>query len=100
MAPEDAVLLGHAHDALDAGQVSDVLEDEAMRVADEVDLGDRFLGAHDAVYADLDVGQAAQRGEKNALGGGVRREGGVEKDDHGVLSGRRSTRPFFVVRAG
>ena len=100
VAPEDAVFLRHAHDALDAGQRPDVLEGEAMRVADEVHLGDRLLGALHAVDFHFDVGQAPQRVEELALSGGVRREGGVEDDDHGASWGRRSTRPFFVVRAG
>ena len=45
VAADDAVLLRHAHDALDAGQDGDVLDGEAVRVADEVDLGDGLLGA-------------------------------------------------------
>ena len=103
VAPEDTVFLGDAHDALDAGQDADVLDREAMRVADEVDLGHRLLGALHAMDPHLDPGQAAERVQEVAFGGRVLGEGRVEKDDHSVIPrpwGRRSTRPFFVVRAG
>ncbi len=100
MAPDDAVLLGDADDALDAGQDRDVLEDEAVRVADEVDLGDGLLGAADPVDAHLDAGQAREGVEELLLGGRVLRGRLVDEDDHRSPSGRRSTRPLFVVRAG
>ena len=98
--PDDAVLLRDADDALDARQDGDVLDGEAVRVADEVDLGDGLLGAADLVDLDLDAGQAREGVQQVLLGGGVLRGGFVDEDDHGAASGRRSTRPFFVVRAG
>src|SRR6185436_3675632 len=80
---QDAIGFRYADNLLHAGQHLHLLDRQRGGVADQVDLGQRHLGADFAMDAVLDPGKAVQLPRQGAVIGAFEAGIGFEDEDHG-----------------